>query len=72
MVLAAHFVVTVCLIVFIGLTELLLTAFHLENRQVPLLQVTLSEWMFDLDVLTASIVMLVGAVKAVKDLWKAP
>ena len=71
MVLAAHFVVTVCVIVFIELTELLLGVFHLESRPVPLLHVTLSDWMFDMDVLTASIVMLVGAVKAVKELWKA-
>ena len=72
MVLAAHFVVTVLLIVFIEATELLLTLFHLENRQVPLVNVTLSEWMFDLDVLVASVVMIVGAVRAVTSLWRAP
>ena len=72
MVLAAHFVLTVCLILFIEATELLLALFHLENRQVPLVQVTLSEWMFDLDVLVASVVMVVGAVSAVVGLWRAP
>jgi hypothetical protein len=72
MVLAAHFVLTVCLILFVEATELLLALFHLENRQIPLIQLTLSEWMFDLDVLIASVVMVVGAARAVVALWRAP
>ena len=71
MVLVAHFVLTVLLIVFLEATELLLTIFHLDSREVPLVQVTLSEWMFDLDVLVATVVMIVGAAKAVVGLWRA-
>jgi hypothetical protein len=71
MALAAHFVLTIFLIIFIWLTELLLGVVHLEGRPVPLINITLSEWMFDLDVVIASAVMMVGAVRAVIDLWRA-
>jgi hypothetical protein len=70
MVLVVHFIIAICGIVFIELTEKLLELLHLESRPVPLIHVTLSDWMFDIDVLTASIVMLVGSVKAAIEPWK--
>src|SRR5689334_17945688 len=62
--LIAHFVVTVCALVFIALTDFLLHLLHIDERLVPLTGITLSSWMFAMDVLTVSLVLTVGLLKA--------
>jgi hypothetical protein len=66
-----HSVVTVLSILSIAGIELLLHCVKLDGKSIPLTNITLSEWMFFLEILAATLIILVGIVKAVARLVKS-
>lgn len=66
---AAHFILSVIAILAIAVTDLLLSRLGLGVRTVPFVSITLSDWMFDLDVVSATLVNVVGMIRAVIVLW---
>jgi hypothetical protein len=69
---AAHFVLSVMAILALAGTELLLRLLGIDNRMIPLTGVTLGDWMFDLDVVSATLINAVGMFRGAIVLWKAP
>jgi hypothetical protein len=67
-----HLMVTVFSVLSIALIELLLHIVRLDGRKVPGTYVTLSDWMFLLEVIAATLIISVGVVKAVVAAWRAP
>jgi hypothetical protein len=61
----AHLVVTALSIISIVAIELLLIFVKLDGKYIPHTNITLRDWMFDLEVLAATLIILVGIVKAV-------
>jgi hypothetical protein len=43
---------------------------HLSERTVPVIGITLSQWMFGLDIITATLINLVGVYRALKALLR--
>jgi hypothetical protein len=68
---AAHFILSVMAIVALAGTELLLRLLGIDNRRIPLVGITLADWMFDLDLVSATLINAVGMIRAVNVLWKA-
>jgi hypothetical protein len=67
--LTAHFIITVFSISFIAGTEWILILYKLGATNVPLLGITLSQWMFDLEIFSATIINGIGIIKAAKAAW---
>jgi hypothetical protein len=72
---ASHFVLTVLVILSIGGTEATLGLFHLSGRLVPffgqVFGITASDWLFALDLVSATLINVVGIYKAVVVLWRS-
>jgi hypothetical protein len=69
--LAAHFVVSVMALVAIALTDHVVSLLGIGLRTLPFAKITLTDWMFDLDIISATVVNAVGTIKAVIVLWEA-
>jgi hypothetical protein len=67
-----HFVVTVLSVLSIALIELLLRVAGLDGKEIPLVNITLGDWMFYLEVIAATAILAVGIFKAVLAIRKAP
>jgi hypothetical protein len=68
---AAHFVVSVMALGALAATDLVVRVMGIGVRTLPFVSITLSDWMFDLDLVSATVVNAVGTIKAVIVLWKA-
>ena len=66
---AAHFILSVMAILAIAGTDLLLSLLGLGVRTLPFVTITLSDWMFDLDLVSATLVNVMGMIRAVIVLW---
>ena len=66
--LTAHFLVSLCTIAFISLTELVLRALSLDKWVMPVIGMALSEWLFDLDIVAASLILIIGMFRALKEM----
>lgn len=67
----AHFVLTLIVILAIAGTEYTLGLLHLSARMVPFFKITVSDWLFDLDCVSATLINAVGMIKAVIVLWRS-
>jgi hypothetical protein len=59
-----HSVVTVASILSIAGIELLLHWVGLDGKAIPYTKITLSDWMFYLELLAANLIIVVGIIKA--------
>jgi hypothetical protein len=60
-----HTVVTILSLLSIAGIEVLLRWLRLDGKQFPHLNITLSEWMFYLEIMAASLIIGIGIIKAV-------
>jgi hypothetical protein len=67
-----HFIVTVLAISSIAAIEWLLHLYGLDGRKLPGTTFTLSDLMFSLEVIAATVIILIGVGRAAMSLWKAP
>jgi len=67
-----HLAVTVLSVLSIALIEGVLRILGLDGRKIPGTDITLSDWMFDLEMVAATGIIVVGMIKAVVAAWKAP
>jgi hypothetical protein len=67
----AHFVLSILTILALAGTEFILWVLNIDNKMIPLFGITLGEWMFDLDLISATLINAVGIIKALIVLWKA-
>ena len=65
-----HLIVTAVSIIGIATIERLLNEVGLEEKIIPFTTVSLSEWMFDLEILASTVIILVGIYKAARALVK--
>jgi hypothetical protein len=70
--LVVHFIVTVLAISSIRAIEWLLHAYGIEGKVIPFTTLPMGDWMFSLEVLAASVIILVGVWKATCTLWNEP
>ena len=64
--LVAHLLVTLLTILSLAVVEWLLGVLHLEHRHLPGTGVTLSDWMFCLDVIAVTLINAVGVYRALR------
>jgi len=65
-----HLGVTVLSVVSIVIIEKLLWATGLDGKKIPGANITLSDWMFDLEVIAATAIIVVGIIKAIVAAWR--
>ncbi len=65
-----HLAVTVTAVLAVAVVEEVLMALGLSKKKVPFLDLTLSDWLYDLDVIAVTGIIGVGIVKGVRALWK--
>jgi hypothetical protein len=68
---AAHFLVSAMALIAIALIDQLLSLLGLGIKPLPLIRIPFNEWMFGLDIISATAVNVVGTIKAVLVLWEA-
>lgn len=66
-----HLGVTVLSVLSIALIEGLLYVVGLDTRKIPWTDITFSDWMFDLEVVAATTIIVVGIIKAVVAVGRA-
>ncbi len=67
-----HLLVTALSIVSISLIEHLLMWLGLDGKIMPFTHISLSEWMFYLEVIASTLIIVVGIIKAVVTLVREP
>ena len=67
-----HLGVTVLSVLSIALIEWLLHVLGLDDRKIPWTEFKLSDWMFDLEMLAATTIIIVGIIKATVAASRAP
>jgi hypothetical protein len=60
-----HAIVTILSILSIAAIELILNLVKLGDKNIPFTTITLSQWMFYLEILAATLIILIGTFKAV-------
>jgi hypothetical protein len=66
-----HSIVTVLSILSISGIEQLLHWVGLDGKDIPFTNVTLSTWMFCLEILASTLIILIGIWKAARALWRS-
>jgi hypothetical protein len=69
-IIAGHLIVTVAAILSLAFVEFVLALLHYDRREIPFLGITLSDWLFDMDVVAASAIILIGILKGSLALWR--
>jgi len=67
-----HLGVTVLSVLSIAFIEWVLHVVGLDGKRVPWVEITLSDWMFDLEVIAATAIIAIGVFKAAMAAWRAP
>jgi hypothetical protein len=69
--LAAHFLVTIVAISCIAGTEWILDLYKLGSNDIPFVHIRLADWMFDMEVISATLINAIGIIKAVRVVWSS-
>jgi hypothetical protein len=67
-----HVAVTVLAILGITIVDGLLRVVGIDGRYIDGTGITLSDWMFDLEVIASTVIIGVGIIKALKSAWSEP
>jgi hypothetical protein len=67
-----HLGVTVLSVLSIAFIEGMLRAVGLDGKKIPWTEITLSDWMFYLEVIAATAIIAIGVFKAAMAAWRAP
>ncbi len=70
-VIAGHLAVTLAAIIAVAVVEEVLVLTSLGKKKVPFLDLTLAEWLYDLDAVSVSAIIGIGIIKGVRLLWKS-
>ena len=60
----AHLILTLMALGTVAVTAFVLKLLGLDLKVIPILNITLGQWMFDMDVVAATLINMVGLVKA--------
>ncbi len=69
-IIVAHLAVTLAAVFAVAVVEEVLAVLHLSKKKVPFFDLTLSEWLYDLDVVSVTGIIGIGVIKGVRELWK--
>ena len=66
----AHTCVSIAFVVCIQLTEFAMQGLGIINKKIPLISITIGEWMLDFEIVSVSIIIGSGIIKGTMKLWE--